>query len=193
MAEKYFNFQTGKRRKYYDCLNELLDAALHFSNVKYMKYELDFDNPSEKALEMFRETFGDFNDNPRAGKSYEKLMMAIYACHDRCYKLVDELSERLKTEGKEEIPRDVARKLINFLTFTPSGMTEKRTYNVRIKKRDLRAESRDYVEKLHAIYMVAEERKNLGKITTPSDICAIYYYREEIDSATKKLCEILQK
>lgn len=203
--KKYFDYtRSKKKRDYYVCFAEFLDALAHFSNVKYIKYELDFDDSSEDAIGMFRETYG-YTEEPLDKKSeafnavYPKLMKSLYSCDKRCHKLATELNGYLAENAKnsktddEIVPDERIDQMIDYLSFTPTGIhTDARVYNVCVPQRDEKANFA-YLDRLNAVYAISQERKNAGKMPNPVVICNIYHYEKRLVEAREKLKELLEK
>lgn len=195
--KRYFEYKTSKTRGYYEYFAEFLDALAHFSNVKFMKYELDFGNPSEEAVEMFRSTYkydGSVNDI-RKGKAYADLMMSLYSCHGRCNRLAKELEQQYQTYAPDAPPAKDLCKIMDFLSFSPRGLSfgEKDRYNCRIHERSNELVGYDYIERLQTVYDIIQPLKDAGKIKSLSDICNICYYQEKINKAQDFILKTQEK
>lgn len=183
---KYFKYTTGKKRTYDDCFYEFLDALIHFSNTKYMKYELDFNDPSEKAVEMFRERFGYIGESAdiRKSEDYKKLMMRLNSCRRHCNRVVAELKEWLA--DTEAISDQDCRIIIDSLSFTPKGLSVEDKYNVRIEERSPYINT-EYIKRIQkASYFFQEKRKIVEKVSM-KQLCNFCVGEDIIESCQTRI------
>ncbi len=131
------------KKDYYGLIYCLLEASIHQSNLRYIKYELDFDDTSEEALEMFKLTFYPKNfdkevekGTPEYTEARKKLMMALNASYKKLKKLIGEIN--VEGEKYNIPPINKVDECINFLTFSPRGIVNDAgtpIFNKKVKER----------------------------------------------------------